>query len=89
MALSEHLAECHFLTKENKMLYEYAIVNLDRFVEFWKNVLWSVVTKLELLYQWSSEEHLHHHGQACGRVLLWACFAAAGSGNLGWTSWNL
>lgn len=57
------------LTKNIKSRLEYANIHLDRPVEFWKNILWSDVTRLEHFgpvdqwYVWckkgNANEHLH------------------------------
>ncbi|KAL0150601.1 hypothetical protein M9458_054102, partial [Cirrhinus mrigala] len=79
--------------EEQKGQLEHAKIHLDRPVEFWKNVLWSDVTKLELFgpmdqrYVWSKKGKAYKQKNTIsivkrggGPVLLWGCFTVAGCG---------
>ena len=61
---------------------------------FWRNILWSDVTKIELFghndhrYVWrkrgclQAEEHHPKREARCGSIMLWECFAAGETGAL-------
>ncbi len=63
---------------------------MDRHVDFWKNVLWSVETKpMDQRYIWCKSGKAYDQKNTIttikhcgGPVLIWGCFAIAGSANI-------
>jgi len=83
------------LQKRHLQASLYAKDNLEKDYAYWRRVLWSDETKLELFgyrdvaYVWRKKEEAYnpknivptvkHSG---GSILLWGCFSASGTGNL-------
>ena len=78
-----------------KARLEYANRNLGKDYSYWKRVIWSDETKLELFghrnvaFVWRKKGEAHNpkntvptvkHGG--GNIMLWGCFSASGTGNL-------
>uniref|UniRef100_A0A8C5Q9A8 Transposase n=1 Tax=Leptobrachium leishanense TaxID=445787 RepID=A0A8C5Q9A8_9ANUR len=81
--------------KNKKSRLEYAKSHVDKPQKFWDSVLWTDETKLELfgpmdqLYVWRRKNKAYEekntlptvkHGG--GSIMLWGCFASAGTGKL-------
>uniref|UniRef100_A0A8C5MKH6 Transposase n=1 Tax=Leptobrachium leishanense TaxID=445787 RepID=A0A8C5MKH6_9ANUR len=81
--------------KNKKSRLQYAKSHVDKPQKFWDSVLWTDETKLELFgpmdqrYVWRRKKKAYEekntlptvkHGG--GSIMLWGCFASAGTGNL-------
>uniref|UniRef100_A0A8C5PQH3 Transposase n=1 Tax=Leptobrachium leishanense TaxID=445787 RepID=A0A8C5PQH3_9ANUR len=81
--------------KNKKSLLQYAKSHVDKPQTFWDSVLWTDETKLELFgpmdqrYVWRRKNKVYEekntlptvkHGG--GSIMLWGCFASAGTGKL-------
>lgn len=84
------------LTKKNiAARLKFAKEHIDTPQRYWQNVLWTDETKIELFgkntqhYIWRKKGTAHHHENIIptvkyggGNIMIWACFAASGPGQL-------
>uniref|UniRef100_A0A8C9X1V4 Transposase Tc1-like domain-containing protein n=1 Tax=Sander lucioperca TaxID=283035 RepID=A0A8C9X1V4_SANLU len=85
------------LTKKNiAARLKFAKEHIDTPQRYWLNVLWTDETKIELFgntkqhYIWRRKGTAYHHENIIptvkyggGNIMIWACFAASGPGQLG------
>ena len=81
--------------RHRKARLKFARDHKDKDLTFWKHVLWSDETKIELFghnhqrYVWRKEGEAFHPNKSIptvkhggGSIMLWGCFAAAGTGQI-------
>ena len=80
--------------RHNKARLRFATAHGDKDRTFWRNVLWSDETQIELFGHNDSRYVWRKRGETCkpkniptmkhggGSIMLWGCFAAGGTGAL-------